>query len=412
MKKLIGILAALFILSSFAYADAASVGIIGGADGPTAIYTTEDSFEIYEDYYYDEYYDDEYFDEYYEDEYCDDDYYYDPECVWIMLNGNYVWFDFEEACEIDGSIFVPMRDMFEEFGAEVLWDNATKTAKGVLGDTTVEFIVGSTDYKVNGEVKTLSVAPCFKGSCTMIPVRALSESLGAEVYWNNETKEVEISFLRPLSSDEQYLYDVMTNKDIPACEQTASMKLLITDDDVDVNLNMDIKTVGDAKFSYSNIIIKGDIYRKLISINADIKLWALADGEDIKIYSSLNGSEASPDMMGFYENLISNMGMYSYADFEKNAVYNMFNRLKINSVESKNGQKIIAFEYSPDEYTPAMKFTYYINEKTEHPVKMVMDMASFYDDFFDGEDVIYSIPPIEVNIKYNVKMPQIPGFLK
>ena len=233
----------------------------------------------------------------------------------------------------------------------------------------------------------------------------------ATSYANIVPKEVEISFLRPLNKDEQYLYDVLTNKDIPSCEQAGSTKLSIANDDFDLNLNMDIKAVGDANFSYSKIHITGDIYRKVLSVDANIELWSLVDGDNIKMYTSVNGSKADNSIMDLLESVMPDFAT-SLSSYTQDAIYSLFNNLKISSVKSENGKKIIDFKYKLNDYTPAVSITYYIDEETHLPVKMIMDMESYYKEAFQGEEVACFASPIEIEIKYNVKMPEIPDFLK
>ncbi|MDO5061745.1 MAG: copper amine oxidase N-terminal domain-containing protein [Peptostreptococcaceae bacterium] len=50
------------------------------------------------------------------------------------------------------------------------------------------FTIGQTQYTVNGDAKTAASAPYIKNGKTMLPIRALSESLGLTVQWNGQTK--------------------------------------------------------------------------------------------------------------------------------------------------------------------------------------------------------------------------------
>lgn len=50
------------------------------------------------------------------------------------------------------------------------------------------FTIGQTAYTVNGETKAAHSAPYIKAGRTMLPIRAVAESLGLEVQWNSATK--------------------------------------------------------------------------------------------------------------------------------------------------------------------------------------------------------------------------------
>ncbi len=54
--------------------------------------------------------------------------------------------------------------------------------------TTTVFTINQTGYTVNGEAKTVAQAPFIKNNRTMLPIRAVAESLGLQVQWNGLTK--------------------------------------------------------------------------------------------------------------------------------------------------------------------------------------------------------------------------------
>lgn len=79
---------------------------------------------------------------------------------------------------------IPARLVVETFGGTVAWDEAARTVTAKIGDRTVVFTVGSNVITVNGTATTAPVAPEIVGGRTFIPLRALAESLGKKVYWN------------------------------------------------------------------------------------------------------------------------------------------------------------------------------------------------------------------------------------
>ena len=82
----------------------------------------------------------------------------------------------------DGRTMVPIRALTETFGAEVNYDNDAKTVTIVDGDTTVVMTIGETTYTVNGEEQTMDVAPVIGSSDrTYVPVRFVAEALGYKV---------------------------------------------------------------------------------------------------------------------------------------------------------------------------------------------------------------------------------------
>lgn len=94
---------------------------------------------------------------------------------------------------VDNTTLVPMRMIFETFGATVNWDAATKTITAVKGNTTIVLRIGSKTAKKNNQDLALTVAPQLIDGRTMVPLRFVSESLGARVDWNAATKTVTIN---------------------------------------------------------------------------------------------------------------------------------------------------------------------------------------------------------------------------
>lgn len=93
----------------------------------------------------------------------------------------------------NGRTMVPMRAIFEAFGMEVSWNNDEKSVTATKGDCTIKMTVGETALYVNGEKIEMDTAPFIEDGTTLVPVRAVSESLDAEVTWNDEKRRVEIT---------------------------------------------------------------------------------------------------------------------------------------------------------------------------------------------------------------------------
>ena len=94
---------------------------------------------------------------------------------------------------IDSRTMVPLRAIFEALGASVEWDDATKTVTSVKGDTTVKLTIGNAAITVNGAEKALDVPAQIVESRTLVPVRAIAESFGCDVAWDDATKTVTIT---------------------------------------------------------------------------------------------------------------------------------------------------------------------------------------------------------------------------
>ncbi len=99
-----------------------------------------------------------------------------------------------------GRVFVPLRGVFEQLGASVVYDNGTINAqKG--RDRAVSLRVGSTQATVNGQPQTIDVAPFIIGASTYVPLRFVSQALGATVNYDAANRIVALGESGPPPRD-------------------------------------------------------------------------------------------------------------------------------------------------------------------------------------------------------------------
>lgn len=110
----------------------------------------------------------------------------------VILNGKELSFDSEPYIE-NGTTMVPMRAIFEALGASVDYDAQTKTIAARKGDALIELVTDSAFAKINDKTVSLSAAAANKNGSTMVPLRFVSEALGADVSWNGENKTVTVN---------------------------------------------------------------------------------------------------------------------------------------------------------------------------------------------------------------------------
>jgi hypothetical protein len=93
------------------------------------------------------------------------------------------------------TILVPLRSMFEQMGASVSYDPATRTAVVSKPGSEVKVTVGRAEVNINGEVRPLDVPPEIYKGTVVVPVRVLSEAMGAYVQWVPEKQVVVIRYV-------------------------------------------------------------------------------------------------------------------------------------------------------------------------------------------------------------------------
>ncbi len=110
----------------------------------------------------------------------------------VILNGTRLQFEVEPRIE-SGRTLVPLRAIFETMGASVEWDDNTRTVTARRGETTVVLAIGSTSPTVNGEVWQLDVPAKIVNDRTLAPLRFVGEAFGGTVEWNEQTRVINIT---------------------------------------------------------------------------------------------------------------------------------------------------------------------------------------------------------------------------
>ncbi|RYG45299.1 copper amine oxidase N-terminal domain-containing protein [bacterium] len=113
--------------------------------------------------------------------------------IGVTVDGNPVKFGLQQPTSNGGRVLVPLRGVFEQMGATVMWDAANRMVLAQRGDTDVKLKIGSTQAEVDGQTVTLDSPAMIKNGATLVPLRFLSESLGASVDWKRETRMVAIT---------------------------------------------------------------------------------------------------------------------------------------------------------------------------------------------------------------------------
>lgn len=107
----------------------------------------------------------------------------------VLLNGTPITFDIPPQI-VAGRTLVPMRAIFEAFGAEVSWREDENSIYACKGSTIVIMNVGKKNYLKNDKTLTLDVAPQLIESRVFVPVRAVSECFDCNVSWDSRTNTV------------------------------------------------------------------------------------------------------------------------------------------------------------------------------------------------------------------------------
>ncbi len=94
---------------------------------------------------------------------------------------------------LNGRTLVPIRVISENLGAKVHWDNKNRTVKVIADSINVLLKIDSKKASVNNQEVLLDVPAKIIKDRTMIPLRFVGEALGADVEWNNDRRCVVIN---------------------------------------------------------------------------------------------------------------------------------------------------------------------------------------------------------------------------
>lgn len=111
----------------------------------------------------------------------------------VTVNGEPVPFPTQGPVQQGATILVPMRSIFERLGATVKYDGTTRVITAVRGPVTISLTLGDTRATVSGAEKALAVPAQSLDGVTLVPLRFVSEALGAQVKWDGTARLVRIT---------------------------------------------------------------------------------------------------------------------------------------------------------------------------------------------------------------------------
>ena len=82
-----------------------------------------------------------------------------------------------------GTLLIPLRSMFEQMGATVSYDAGSKTRRSAKPAPRSKSPSVSRRLVINGESRPLDVPPIIYQGNVLVPVRVISEGMGAYVQW-------------------------------------------------------------------------------------------------------------------------------------------------------------------------------------------------------------------------------------
>lgn len=110
----------------------------------------------------------------------------------VLVNGEALKLD--KAPEmLDGEVFLPMREVFEKLGADVIWNGEERSAAGIYKGTEIIIYPDSGKTFKNGRAVITTVSPKIKDNKVMIPLSLIAEGFDCNVIRKGEDYTVSIT---------------------------------------------------------------------------------------------------------------------------------------------------------------------------------------------------------------------------
>ncbi len=113
--------------------------------------------------------------------------------VGVIVNNVPLFFDSEPYIDENSRTIVPVRAIAEALGAEVDWDQRAREVTIKNGTSKVTMTIGSNVAWIDGQKYVMDTVPVIKNDRTMVPVRYVSELLGATVDFDDDYRIVVIT---------------------------------------------------------------------------------------------------------------------------------------------------------------------------------------------------------------------------
>jgi len=120
--------------------------------------------------------------------------------VRVLVEGQEITFADQGPVIVNGRTLVPLRDVFEAIGFTVTWDRDTQTALLNKEHINVSIQIGAPYFSVavynpgslagHGVIIPLEVPAQIIGGRTLLPLRAVLESVGYQLQWDEATRTV------------------------------------------------------------------------------------------------------------------------------------------------------------------------------------------------------------------------------
>lgn len=111
----------------------------------------------------------------------------------VIVDGKVVGFEGQGPVAMERRLYVPMRGVLEKIGASVTYDSASRTVTASGNGRSITLPLEGSQGVVDGRSMRFAERPIVMNDRVLVPLRLLSEALGASVDWDAGKMTVNIT---------------------------------------------------------------------------------------------------------------------------------------------------------------------------------------------------------------------------
>ena len=162
--------------------------------------------------------------------------------ITLVINGKTVDSDVNPMI-INGRTMVPVRILFDTFGADVLWNENLRQVIISTAASVIVFTIGSKTAYIDGVGRTVDVPPTIVEGRTLVPIRFISDVLRYDVVWNGSTRTVYVTGKKyaPATDDGESSLPNDESEDEPPLTTLSRITAVEKSDAVDITVSLSEK---------------------------------------------------------------------------------------------------------------------------------------------------------------------------